>query len=187
MSTETDTTDDAPPDDELDSAVEPVDEQPDEGGDERPALDEDEKATFDLDGLAEEVEEEIEAEEAETDSDDDSDEGSDDSTDEQATSGDVQELSLSWGDLYVDTISTLLVVVVEEYGDGSEITEEEIVNLASSGMIDVSAAVDQLVADMGGPSELSPEVAVVAGTALLAFAVLARETDVLADALGGEL
>lgn len=169
---------------------------PDEGdetdtGEERPALDDDERATFDPDAVADvagEIEAEVSGEEAPDDQDDTEEDGS---GDEGATSGterssvQLEDVSLSWGDLYVESVATLLVVVADVYDDHSDITTDEIVELAQSGLVDVSAQVDRLVADMaGGPAtELPPEYAVLLGTVLLAVAVLVKETDVAEDVL----
>lgn len=172
------------------SAVAPVEDGADSADatdDDRPALDESGKATVDLEGV-DEIADEIDEMEAS-----DGDDGSDGEDTEQGadadadTDAEVPDLDLSWGDLYVDTLAMLLVAVVEEVGDEADdpITEDEIVELAQSGMIDLSAAVDKLVADMGGPTSMEPEYAVLAGTALLAVSVLVSETDVAKDALAG--
>lgn len=173
--------------------TEPTEEQPapddadDDAGDDRPALDDDEKATFDL-GAVDEVAADVEAavaEEEETDEDTD-----DSGTDEEATSGTesrsvrLDDVSLSWGDMYVEIVATLLVVVVEEYGDGATLDADDVVELAQSGLIDISAQVDQLIAEMGGTTSLAPEYAILVGTGLLVVAVLVQETDIAQDALG---
>jgi len=185
MSEDTDADDEST--DDVEPAVEPVD---DGSESDRPDLDEDSKASFDIgqvDDIADDIDD-LEGDDQDVDDQDDQDGrgGQKERAGEETSQRSTSDLSLSWGDLYVDTLATLLVVVVDEYGDGATITEQEIIDLAQSGMVDISEAVDQLVVDMGGPTELPPEYAVVLGTALLAVAVLGKETDLLADALGGE-
>lgn len=177
MSNDTDTTAEECPPDEGEAS---------DAGDDRPALDDDERATFDPDAVGD-VAAEIETEVNDEESDDDQAEADDEATesDSEASSVELEDVSLSWGDLYVESVATLLVVVVDVYDEHSDITTDEIVDLAQSGLVDISAQVDRLVAEMGGAgaSELPPEYAVLLGTALLAVAVLVKETDVAEDLL----
>ncbi|WP_255198018.1 hypothetical protein [Halorarius litoreus] len=162
-------------------------------GDDRPALDEDERASFDPDAVgdvAEEIEAEVNDSEAEAREGGGDAEESDENGSEH-TPVELEDVSLSWGDLYVESVATLLVVVADVYGEDADISTDVVVDLAQSGLVDISTQVDRLVAEMGGAgaSELPPEYAVLLGTALLAVAVLVKETDVaedlLADVAGG--
>lgn len=169
------------------SATVDQEDSPADEGDERPALDEDERASFDPDAV-EDVAGEIEAEVSEEDDGDEADTESGDDTDEsddESMPVELDELSLSWGDLYVESVATLLVVVVDVYGEDADLSTDEVVELAQSGLVDISAQVDRLVAEMSGAgaTELPPEYAVLLGTALLAVAVLVKETDVAEDLL----
>jgi hypothetical protein len=182
--------DDNLPDDQEDSA------------DDRPALDEDERASFDPD-QARELAGEVAAEDDDADSDDeaaesgdesDADGEPDDAPDAPATtaSTELEDVSVSWGDIYVETISVLLVAVVEEETDGQpELGVDEIAAMAEEGPVDIPAQVDQLVADMMGGSldeaDLAPEYALLLGTGLLAFRVIVTETDVLQSGLSEAL
>jgi hypothetical protein len=173
----------------------------DEGGstDERPALDEDERATFDPDA-ARDLADDVVGGDDEDDSDDEAAESGDESDadgepiDAPATGDPAQmeSVSVSWGDIYVETISVLLVAVVEEETEGEpDLGVDEIAAMAEEGMVDIPAQVDQLVADaMGGSLEeadLAPEYALLLGTGLLAFRVIVTETDVLQDRLSTAL
>jgi hypothetical protein len=174
------------PDDQEDSA------------DDRPALDEDERASFDPDA-ARELAGEVAAEDDE-DSDDEAAESGDESdadgepddTPETTASTELEDVSVSWGDIYVETISVLLVAVVEEETDGEpQLGVDEIAAMAEEGPVDIPAQVDQLVADMMGGSldeaDLAPEYALLLGTGLLAFRVIVTETDVLQSGLSEAL
>lgn len=167
-----------------------VEEDVDEtAGDERPELDEDEKATFSpdaVDAIAADVEAAVDGDDEEDEADDPSEDAEEAQEVVQAGEVELEDLDLSWGDVYVESVATLLVGVVNVYGEDSDVDVDDIVTLAESGLIDISAQVDRLVADMGVSStQLSPEYAVVLGTALLAVAVLVKETDVAEEVLSG--
>lgn len=158
------------------------------GGDDRPSLGSDEKADVDFDAISEEVEETVaEDDEADDGTTDDGADSSTESADESADVPELEDVSLSWGDLYVETLATLLVAVVEQYEERADITVEEVTELAQSGLIDISTQVDKLAAEMGGATELPPEYALIVGTVLLVVAVLVKETDVAQEALDGGL
>lgn len=159
--------------------------------DERPELGEDEKATFSpeaVDAIAEDVEATVDGDEEEEEDDDQPEDAQEDEEAAQAAGIDLEDIDLSavsWGDAYVESVATLLVVLVDVHGEDSDVETDDIVQMAESGLIDISAQVDRLVGEMGASStELSPEYAVVLGTALLAFAVLVKETDVVEELLG---
>jgi hypothetical protein len=85
--------------------------------------------------------------------------------------------------MYVDVLATLLVAVVDEYGDG-EADAEEIEALANQPPVALNEQADRVFAEMTGAEDLPPGQALVIGTATVAGTVIIKETDVAQDALG---
>lgn len=153
-----------------------------ETGDGRPALDDDERADFDLGDVDPEAVEGPAADEDDGDGEDTAEE-SDDSDD-----GDSDDVSgESWGDMYVDVLGIVLIAVVEEYGDeDSDLEKSEVVDLANEPPIALNEQADRLFEEMGGTKDLPPGQALAVGSATVAGSVLLRETDVASE-IAGEL
>jgi len=115
-----------------------------------------------------------------------SDEGEDTDSDDDADSDDVSD-GETWGDMYVDVLGIVLVAVVEEYGDEeSDLSKQDVSELANEPPIALNEQADRLFEQMGGTKDLPPGQALAVGSATVAGSVLLRETDV-ASQIAGEL
>ncbi|PSP38281.1 hypothetical protein BRC71_06300 [Halobacteriales archaeon QH_7_65_31] len=199
-------TDDDP---EIESAVTPVDNDTestdptavdteaatDDGGDEIPEVTNDEKAEVPSE-LAEKM---TASRDAETDDPGDGggephdsegsesdDKGGSEGGDDQRPSGSIDESSsYNWGDVYVDGLGIFLLEISAELdGEDPDMTEDDIRSLATSGPVDLPQAFDEMINEMGMNDEMSPMQATVTGSAMLAFAVLMKETDAAGQMVG---
>ena len=153
--------------------------------DDRPALEPDEKADFDLGDVDPEAVEGPAADE----SDDDADTADPDSDGGEESDGDDDgdDEGESWGDMYVDVLGIVLIAVVEEYGDDdSDLEKSEVVELANEPPIALNEQANRLFEEMGGTKDLPPGQALAVGSATVAGSVLLRETDA-ASQIAGEL
>lgn len=154
-----------------------------ESEDERPEIEDDERAELDLSGVDLDS---VDGEGGGMDGDGDAtgSEG-DESSASPTQSGEVPEAT--WGDMYVDVLATVLVSIVDEYGEDSrEMDAEDIEALANQPPIALNEQADRLFEEMGGTRDLPPGQALVIGSATVAGSVLLRETDVAGD-IAGEL
>jgi len=158
--------------------------------DERPALEADEKADFDLGDVDPSTVEGPTTDESDEDADttdSESGEGEDADGGEDADSDDVSGEGETWGDMYVDVLGIVLVAVVEEYGDeDSDLSKQDVSELANEPPIALNEQADRLFEEMGGTKDLPPGQALAVGSATVAGSVLLRETDV-ASQIAGEL
>lgn len=147
--------------------------------DERPDLDEDETADFDLDGVDLDA---VDAAADEGDSTDEPDEG--DSTDESDDADSAESDGETWGDMYVDVLGVVLLSIIEEYGDGdSDMTKADIEKLANEPPIALNEQADRVFEEIGGTRDLPPGQALVIGSATVAGSVILRETNAMDDLL----
>ena len=169
---------------------------PDEGGseDDIPALEDDEKAEIPGD-LADKMRETRDDPPESPDEGDDEDppetpeEGGSDTEDEggsEGSEGGSESSSNEWGEVYVDTLAIFLLEISAELNESgeTEMTEEEVRNLATSGPIDVSEAAGEVINQSGIGNEMTPAQSLVAGSAMMAFAVLMKETDAAGEMVG---
>lgn len=164
------------------------DPAPDQGGegqeaDDLPDIEEDERADIDLSGVdTEAVEREAGAGDLEEESDD---QGDQDGDADPGAGGAAP--SVSWGDKYVQLLGVMLVAIVEEVDDPeTDDLGDEIEALATQPPVNLNEQVDRLLAEYGGPDEMSPQQAVLLSTGIVSVTVLAKETDLAGD-LAGEL
>ncbi|MFT4921041.1 MAG: hypothetical protein ACI8XM_000234 [Haloarculaceae archaeon] len=168
-----------------DPPSEPTEGERDDG-DERPEIEDDERADLDLSG--------VDLDSVDDGGDDEGEEPTHEPTEDSGADGSTQGSSplnlddeATWGDMYVDVLATVLVSVVDEYGEGGrEMAAEEIEELANQPPIALNEQADRVFEEMGGTRDLPPGQALVIGSATVAGSVLLRETDVAAD-LAGEL
>lgn len=158
-----------------------------DGDDGRPDLAPDEKADMDLSGI--DVDAVTEETEAESDPSDEGDEGPADAADALApddADGDGEASPYRMGDLYVEVLVVLLVAVVDEHGEDADVDPEDVREVANSPPFPLADAADDCLAEMLGTdgAEMTPQQALLAGTATVALTVLLKETDVLQDRLG---
>jgi len=161
-----------------------------EESDERPGIDEEERAEFDFDGLAEDIENETAP-----DTDGEPDEGEPDqesapSTDDEA--GGAPDLPKgpehSIGDQYVGVLALVSAAIVEEFGDEDsedpKVVREKVEGIATQEPFDLASNVDLLLAQSGVGSDLPPGKALVLGTIIVVALVVLPETDLFSQALG---
>jgi len=190
-----------------DSEAPPTDDPgttPDEGGidetttsneGEPPTLDTDEKADVPP-SLAERMSE------ARDDHPESADGGADTTTDEGASEGssdggttpdeggsddtDADPTGYAWGDVYVDFLAIFLLEVSAELNETGEtdMTEDDVRDLATAGPIDLSEAAGDVFDSSGIGDDMSPGQALVTGSAFVAFAVLMQETDAAGELVG---
>ncbi len=177
-------------DDQEDEPTEEPTEQPDE--DDRPDLEDDERAEFDLpDGLAEEIEEEKDADEATEEAEEEAEAGDGGETADQEETTEDQGVGealegVSWGDVYVDVLAIFLLEVADQKGSGEvEMGQDDIDALARNGPVNLPEQVDLLAEEMAVDKDLSPAESVTLGTAMICLTVLIKETDVAGEAVSG--
>ena len=166
----------------------------DESGDrsegDLPDIEKDERADIDLSGVDTEA---VEREAGAADPDDGDDEAASDQGAESEAGGndpgsEGAAPSVSWGDKYVELLGVMLVAIIEEVGEDPETDDlgDEIEALATQPPVNLDEQVDRLLAEYGGPDEMSPQQAVLFSTGIVSVTVLAKETDLAGD-LAGEL
>ena len=189
------TNDDADADESLDDETPTdADDTPAEGGeegDERPPIDDDERAEVDLSAVAEEINEE-EADDTPTEEGSESPDATkdDDTQDEGGEEGDETPSPTpsdgnSWGEMYVEILAVLLPEITEEMsGEPSEMTSEDVSELATKPPVELDQKFDAVVEDMGGMEEMSDKQALLLSTAIVCGTVLIKEGDVAGDLVG---
>jgi len=92
----------------------------------------------------------------------------------------------AWGDVYVDFLAIFLLEVSAELNETGEtdMTEDDVRDLASSGPIDLSEAAGDVFDQSGIGDDMTPAQALVTGSAFVAFAVLMQETDAAGELVG---
>jgi hypothetical protein len=170
-------------------AAEGDDPAPDQGDEEQeagdlPDIEEDERADIDLSGVDTEA---VEREAGAGDPDEEADDQGDQEGDADPDIGGAAP-SVSWGDKYVELLGVMLVAIVEEVDEDPETDDlgDEIEALATQPPVNLDEQVDRLLAEYGGPDEMSPQQAVLFSTGIVSVTVLAKETDLAGD-LAGEL
>lgn len=190
------TEEDATPEDVIE-ANDPPEEgaEPDseEGGEEEiPELDVDEKADV-PEGLAAQMAKtrddppESGGGEETNDPDEGPSEGGDEGGSEGSEGGsDGPGSQYHWGEVYVDGLAIFLLEISAELNESGEtdMTEEDVRDLATSGPIDVSEAAADCFEQSGIGNDMSPGQALVTGSAFMAFAVLMKETDAAGEMIG---
>ncbi|TKX70942.1 hypothetical protein [Halorubrum sp. GN11GM_10-3_MGM] len=186
------TSDDADPDESPDDETpDDPDEAPTDGGDEgdeRPPIDDDERADVDLAAISEEINEE-------EGDDDPPEEGSespdrekdgdtqDEGGDEGGETPDAGPSEGGWGEMYVESLAVLLPEVAAEMRDGDDadaMSSEEVAALASEPPVELDQKFDAVVADMG-MEEMSDKQALLVSTAIVCGTVLLKDSDVAGD------
>jgi hypothetical protein len=186
--------DDDGDEEEVEGAVEEVEEPQDGADDEdnRPEIEADERA--DVDALREQVsevsDEVAEDDGLEPDDADDEDAATEDGDESAERAPDTGDTGDSVGDMYVGVVGVLAIAIAEELGDGE--TDQDADDIAAmlrgerGSPINVAANVDQLLEESGRGADLPPGKAVVIGTVVAVGMVLLQETD-LANSLVSEL
>lgn len=175
-----------PPADGDTEDADPAPEQDAEGGDvgDLPDIEDDERADIDLSDI------DTEAVEQEAGAGDPGDRPDGDGVDEDDPAGGsgASAPSVSWGDKYVELLGVMLVALVEEVDEDPDTDDlgDEIEALATQPPVNLDEQVDRLLAEYGGPDEMSPQQAVLFSTGIVSVTVLAKETDLAGD-LAGEL
>jgi len=92
----------------------------------------------------------------------------------------------AWGDVYVDFLAILLLEVSAELNETGEtdMTEDDVRDLATAGPIDLSEAAGDVFDSSGIGDDMTPTQALVTGSAFVAFAVLMQETDAAGELVG---
>ena len=166
------------------------DEAPAEGGDEgdeRPPIDDEERADVDLAAISEEINEEDGGDDPPEEGSESPDETNPDDT---QTEGDEKGEEThfeggSWGEMYVEILAVLLPEITEEMsGEPSEMTSEDVAELATQQPVELDAKFDAVVEDMGGMEEMSDKQALLLSTAIVCGTVLVKEGDVAGDLVG---
>lgn len=160
------------------------DETEDHSEGDLPDIEEDERADIDLSGVDTEA---VEREAGAGDPDDEADDQGDQTGGTDPDAGGAAP-SVSWGDKYVELLGVMLVAIVEEVDEDPETDDlgDEIEALATQPPVNLDEQVDRLLAEYGGPDEMSPQQAVLFSTGIVSVTVLAKETDLAGD-LAGEL
>lgn len=96
---------------------------------------------------------------------------------------DPEPPSVEWGEAAVESYAVVLIAVCEEFDGEVDLTSEEIVDMARSGPIDLVEQAGLVLDGWGAGGEMSPETATALGAAMLALAVVVRETDAAGDAV----
>lgn len=153
----------------------------DSDDDERPPIEDDERAELDLSDLSDRVEETA----GRTD---DIDEADDVDAGDQEAAEQLTETSDSVGDKVVAVYALLLAGVARQYGQEGEDVDladkaEEIVDLAAFGPLDLSRDVNRLLEQHNQPTDIPPAAAVAIGALALAAMVVITETTLLEDLL----
>lgn len=166
---------------ETEGAVdETLDKSSGEPDDERPPIEEDERADIDLSDVDLDAVDEEEADDQE-----ETDEDADEESDDERTVDISKDSDQTWGDMYTDILSVVLIAIVDEYGDGDrQITAEDIEELANQPPIALNEQADRCMEQMGGTRDLPPGQALVVGSSVVGATVLLRETDVAEDVVG---
>lgn len=154
-------------------------EEPDaDDGNERPPIDDDERAELDLSDLADQVEE---SSGRSDDDDDDVDAGDQEAAEQLTTDSD------SVGDKVVAIYALMLAGVARRYGEEEDVDladkAEEIVDLAAFGPLDLSRDINRLLEQHGQATDIPPAAAVAIGAVALAAMVVLTETTLLEDLL----
>ncbi|EMA57154.1 hypothetical protein [Halorubrum lipolyticum] len=189
------TNDDADPDESPDDETPAdADDTPDEGGDEgdeRPPIDDDERADIDLAAISEEIQEE-------EGGDDPPEEGSespdatnpDDTPDEGGEKGGETPTEApsegGWGEMYVESLAVLLPEVATEMRDDEDadaMSAEEVEALATKPPVELDQKFDAVVSDMGMEG-MSDKQALLFSTAIVCGTVLLKDSDVAGDIVG---
>ncbi|MFC7226303.1 hypothetical protein N0B31_02725 [Salinirubellus salinus] len=101
-----------------------------------------------------------------------------------STGADGSSKTSTWGDQYVSLLAVLLGAVVDEHGEGDPAeVRAEVESLATQPPIRLNEDVDRLVAEMGGTEDLPPGQAIAVGSGVVAVSVLAKDSAVLGSAL----
>ncbi|WP_244257154.1 hypothetical protein [Halomicrobium sp. IBSBa] len=158
---------------------EPDPETSEETEDDRPAIDDDERADVDLDDL--DLDTDAIEEEAGAGSDEQDDESGEETTDDEPQS--MVPDGESWGDQYVMMLALLLGEIAEASDGPTEKDAETIEDLARSPPVELDDAVDQWLAESGMGTDFSPGKQVALGTAGLALVIVLTETDLAQDAI----
>ncbi|WP_058366392.1 hypothetical protein [Haloparvum sedimenti] len=184
-------TDESADDEDAPTPEEDPTDTPNEGGegeDDRPPIEEDERADVDLSEITEEIQAEeggespTESPDADTDGDTQA-EGSNEGDEEGGET--PPKGAHTWGDQYVATLSMVLPEIAEEMsGEDCEMEPADIEDLATQRPVCLDEQVDRLAAEMGGTEDLPPGQAVVLSTGLLVGTVLLKEGGVAGDLAG---
>ena len=166
-------------------------------GDDRPEIEDDERAEVDLGGVdPAEIEAAVSGpsdepsskggESGDEDGEDDLHGEGSDTPAEGGRDGGSSESSASttWGDQYVSLLAVILGAVVDEHGEGDPAeVRAEVEALATQAPLRLDEDVDRLVAEMGGTEDLPPGQAIAVGSGVVAVSVLAKDSAVLSSAL----
>ncbi|SFR59539.1 hypothetical protein [Halorubrum sodomense] len=186
------TNDDADPDESPeDEAPDKPDEAPSEGGDEgdeRPPIDDEERADVDLAAISEEINEEEGDEDPAEEGSESSDETNPDDTQTEGgeKGGETPSEGGSWGEMYVESLSVLLPEVAGEMRDEDDaeaMSSEEVAALATEPPVELDQKFDAVVSDMG-MEEMSDKQALLLSTAIVCGTVLLKDGDVAGKLVG---
>ena len=158
-------------------------------GDDRPPIEDEDRAELDLDDLAEDIENETAP--GDTDTPDENTEDAPEADDTASEAGEglnvPQGPEHSVGDQYVAVLALLSATLVEEFGDeGSEdpdVVREKVQDIATQEPFDLAASVDTLLAQSGVGSDLPPGKALVLGTAIVVALIVLPETNLVSVAM----
>lgn len=159
-----------------------------EGADEeeeKPPIDQDERAEIDLSDITEKVAEETAPDDTDTSDDTTDEEDIEDgsTSDQEAVGGDVMDSTTegadSLGDVYVGVLALLTASVVASQNDDVDVEEktDDIVGMTTMGPFNLARDFDRLMDEQGGPKNLPPHVAVLLGSVTIFGAVILTETD----------
>ncbi|MEA5388348.1 hypothetical protein VB779_15750 [Haloarculaceae archaeon H-GB11] len=170
--------------------AEQVEEPAPDEEDDRPEIEEDERADISLDDL--DIDPEAVEEEAGAGA-DDSEESTDaegDTPDSDGPDENGQQAALpdgeTWGDQYVDMLALVLGEIAEQSDGEPGKTAEDIENLARAPPVELDRNVDRWLEQAGMGTDIPPGKAVAVGTLGLVAVVLLTETD-FADSLLNDL
>ena len=151
-------------------------EASDDGTDEQPPIDEGETAEVDLDALAANVEEVAGAGAGDEDDEDDVDVETTESEESAPTPRESGGGS-TWGDMYVQSLTSLSNALIEEHGKpGAEpMTADRAYEL------DLAENFDQLMKSRGMREDMPPEQAVLLGTMMFVGAAVLTKTTLVSD------
>ncbi|MDG5778192.1 hypothetical protein VB773_01480 [Haloarculaceae archaeon H-GB2-1] len=164
--------------------TEQVEEPATDEEDDRPEIEEDERADISLDDL--DIDPEAVEEEAGAGA-DDSEESADaeaegDTPDSAGADESAQQAALpdgeTWGDQYVDMLALVLGEIAEQSDGEPGKTAEDIENLARAPPVELDRNVDRWLEQAGMGTDIPPGKAVAVGTLGLVAVVLLTETDV---------
>lgn len=159
--------------------------------DNRPEIEDEDRAELDLDGLAEDIENETAPGDTD-DTDTQPEEDGGESGEETDASGEnglnvPQGPEHSVGDQYVAVLALLSATLVEEFGDeGSEdpdVVREKVEGIATQEPFDLAGSVDALLAQSGVGADLPPGKALVLGTVIVMALVVLPETNLVSVAM----